>query len=79
MDLARNDAQQIFKCDLDHLSLDPGLPWMFEESANTHIFREGHCIVCIPGHSVWEILHPGQPGSAANTSLYIFHTLYDQL
>ncbi len=53
MDLVSIDAQMMFKHDLDHLILDPGLPWMFVKSEQTHILRDGHCVVTIPGHSVW--------------------------
>ncbi len=35
--LVKIDAQMMFKHDLDHLSLDPGLTWMFEKKcANPH-------------------------------------------
>ncbi len=35
------DAQMMFKHELDHLSLDPVLPWMFDKSVKTHILRGG--------------------------------------
>ncbi len=53
VDLVSSYAQMMFKYDLDHLKLHPGLPWMFAKSEQTHILRDGHCIVTIPVHSVW--------------------------
>ncbi len=52
VDLVSIDAQMMFKHDLNHLSLDPGLPWMFVKTEQTHILRDGHCVITIPGHSV---------------------------
>ncbi len=48
-----NDAQIIFKYDLEHLSLDPRLSWMFEKSAQSYMLRDGHCIATILGPSVY--------------------------
>ncbi len=38
VDLVSIDAQMMFKHALDHLSLDPGLPWMFVKSEKTKTF-----------------------------------------
>ncbi len=56
VDLVRINTQMMFKHDLGHLNLDPGLAWMFEEnkkSVQTHISRGGHCIVITAGYSIW--------------------------
>ncbi len=47
------DSQIMFKDDLDYVSLDPGLPWLVVKNVQTHIWMGGHCVVIIPGHSVW--------------------------
>ncbi len=52
MDIVSIDAQMMFEHDLDHLSLDPGLFWMFVKNEQTDIVMGGHCIVTIPGQSV---------------------------
>ncbi len=38
VDFVRINAQMMFKHDLDHLSLDPGMPWTFEKSVQTNIW-----------------------------------------
>ncbi len=53
VDLGRNDAKMMLKHDLEYLSLDPGLPWMFEKSGQPHILRDRHSIVTILGNSVF--------------------------
>ncbi len=44
-DLVRINAQMMFKHDLGHLRLDPGLAWEFEKSVQTHILR-GRALHC---------------------------------
>ncbi len=73
VDLVRINAQMMFKHDLDHLSLDPGLVWTFEKSAQTHNLRGRHCnhsgVLCMiknKSRVAW---------LCYNTSLHVVHTL----